>query len=321
MAEAKEEMTRRQRVLLSVFFALVSLTCFLFLPASESRSVSTTTAVSRQENRTETTSFERPGLARMVELLGIGSLLLAVWLWRRELGITQLGPLGGADPVSQQEAGSPPKPPDESGPPPAIDLSNISAEMADAEAKQRLKHIMQMFQRLHSVNVSHVARELGVTTHTAKAYLFLLTKTGQLRADGFPRRTIYTPAKSLENRILDTVKQKLSQTYGVLAERRYVRVKRSYEVDSLLESDDVTFIVEAKVLRTDDVVPRLDNWILQLLSVAKELPSRRPVCVLSLACVDEARPTVVKKQVESMTFDSGSIPVEVMVLAQSELIE
>lgn len=300
---------------------LVSFSCFIFMPPSRSQTVTSTITVSPDKQRTEAITTETSGISKLLEWIGIGALVLAAWLWRKELGVTQLGPLGGPDPISQQEAGGPPKPPEESGPPPSLDLAPVSAEMTDAETKQGLEHIMQMFQKAHSVNVSRVARELGVSTHTAKTYLFLLTKTGQLRADGFPRYTIYTPSKSLENRILDAAKQRLSETHGVLSERRYVRIKRMYEIDALLESEEMTFVVEAKILRSQDLVSRLDRWILQLLRVAKEFRTERIACVLAIACLGDADPANVKQQVAGFTFDSGSVPVQILVFAASELAE
>jgi hypothetical protein len=314
-------MTNTRKALLSTLLAVISLACFIFMPASQSQTVSQKIKVSPKLERTETTVSQSPGIAKLLEWVGIGSLLLSVWIWRKELGIGQLGPIGSSDAVSQQEAGSPKKAEEESGPPPQIDLSIVSGEMADQESKQRLEHIMQMFKKLHSIDAVLVAHELGITTHTAKAYLFLLTKNGQLRADGFPKRTIYTPARSLENKILDTVKSRISQKHGVLSERRYIRIKRLYEVDSLLESEGMTFIVEAKVIRTQNINERMDTWILQLLSVAKEFKSERVVCILALACLDEANSAEIKRQVDAMTFDSGSIPIEVIVLAESDLAE
>ncbi len=314
-------MTRSRKVLLSLLLILISFSCFIFMPPSRSQTVTSTITVSPNEQRTEALATESPGISKLLEWIGIGALVLAAWLWRKELGVTQLGPLGGSEPVSQQEAGAPPKPPEESGPPPTLDLTTVSAEMADAETKQRLEHIMRMFQKAHSVNVSHVARELGVTTHTAKTYLFLLAKTGQLRADGFPKHTIYTPSKSLENRILDAAREKLSEAHGVLSERRYVRIGRMYEIDALLESEDMTFVIEAKILRNQDLVSRLDRWVLQMLNVAKEFRTERIACVLAVACLGGVNAADVKKQIAGFTFDSGSVPVQILVLSEAELPE
>jgi len=313
--------TRTRKALLSVFLVLVAFSCFYFMPPLRTQTVSYTTEDPSGGQRTETSATEHRGIAKPIELIGIACLVLAAWLWRREFGVTQIGPLGGA-PVSQQPAGSPPRTLDESGPPPALDLAAVSREMADAETRERLQHIMQMFERVHSLDASRVAAELRVSAHTARTYLFFLTRNGQLRADGFPKRTIYTPSKSLENRILDAVKQRLSERHGVLSERRYVRIGRIHEADSLLESEAASFVVEAKVLRKrGDVAPQLGAWVPQLLSVAAELRAGGVACVLALACLDDADPTSVKRQVEAMTFDSGSVPVEVMVLAESDLPE
>jgi len=245
---------------------------------------------------------------------------LAAWLWRKELGVTQLGPLGGAEPpVSQQPAGTPPKSPDESAPPPKLDLTAVQRELADHVTKQRLDHIMKMFQKVHSVNVLLVAHELGISTDNAKTLLYLLTKNGQLRADGFPRQTIYTPASSVENLILDAVRRKLSETHSVLSERRYVRIKRLHEVDSLIQCEGITFVIEAKILRTSDLLSRLDKWIIQLLNVTKEFSPQRIACILAIGCLGGIDVAAVKEQAASFTFDSAGVPVQIMAFSETEL--
>jgi len=298
---------------------LVSLCCFIFAPPSETTTRTNTIALSSSEQRTEAVEIQNPGISRFLEWVGIGALVLAAWLWRKELGVTQLGPLGAEPSISQQPAGTPPKPPEESGPPPTLDLGRLSKEMADATTQQQLQHIMQMFQKTHSINASYVARELGVASRTAKTLLYLLTKTGQLRADGFPRNTIYTPSKSLENRILDAARQRLSEAHGILSERRYVRIKRMYEVDALFVYEEMAFVVEAKILRNQDLTSRLDHWILQLLNTAKELRLEKIACVLAIGCLGDAQADLVRKQIASFTFDSGSIPVQILVFSESEL--
>jgi len=314
-------MKLNRKFMLSILLFLISVSCFIYMPPSRSEINTTTITVSPQEQRTEESVTQSSGIAKILEWIGIGALVLAVWLWRKELDITQLGPLGGPGTVTQQEGGAPAKSPDESGPPRNLDLSAVAAEMADAETEQRLEYIMEMFQKTHAVNVSHVALELGVAAQTAKKYLFLLTKTGQLRADGFPKHTIYTPAHSLENRILDAARQYLSEKHGVLSERRYVRIGRMYEVDALLESGETTFLVEAKVLRKPDIVSHLDHWVMQVLNAAEGLPSQRVACVLAVACIEDVDATDVRKQIAGFTFDSGTVPVQVLVFSERELPE
>jgi hypothetical protein len=184
------------------------------------------------------------------------------------------------------------------------------------------KHIVQMFQRSHSVNVSSVTQELGITTKIAKTYLSLLTKSGHLRADGFPKHTIYTPAQSIENQILDAAAEDLSRTYGILSERRYVRTKRMYEVDALLESADTTFVVEAKVLRKPDIVTRLghlgtaDTHSCKGVSVGES-----PPCVIAVGLLEDVNAMEVREQVAGITFDSSDIPVRLMVFPENEIPE
>jgi hypothetical protein len=313
-------MTNTRKVLLSILLLLVALSCFIYAPPLEKTTRTKTVTISSQEQSTETIEIQNPGIAKFLEWIGIGALILAAWFWRKELGVTQLGPLGGAVPVTQQPAGTPLKSPEESGPPPILDLATISKEMANNAMQQRLEQIMQMFQKTHSINVSYVAKELGVASNTAKTLLFFLKKTDQLRADGFPRNTIYTPSKSIENRILDTAREKLSNTYGILSERRFIRVKRMYEIDSLLESAELTFIVEAKILRINNLLSRLDEWTLRLMNVAKEFQGKKVICVLAIGCLEGIRVDDVKKQVASFTFDTGATPLQILVFSESELV-
>jgi hypothetical protein len=309
-----------KKLLFSTLLILISFACFYFSPPAQKTTITLTSPDAAGAQRTETLESERRGITKFLEWIGIGALVVAAWLWRKELGVTQLGPLGGAEPpVSQQPAGTPPKSTEESEPPPSIDLAAISREMIDRSTQQQLEQIMQMFRKTHSVNASYVAHELRVTLLTARTLLYLLTKTGQVRADGFPKNTIYTPAYSLENRVLDAAKQTLSKAHGILSERRYVRVKRMYEVDSLIECEGITFIVEAKVLRTNDLLFHLNNWILQLLKVAKEFHLDNVACVLAIACVGGSDATRVQRQVDAFTFDSGRVPVQIMVFSEAEL--
>lgn len=312
-------MTRTRKALLSILLILGSLSCFILTPPLETTTRTKTATISSQEQSTETVEVQDPGIAKFLEWVGIGALMLAAWLWRKELGVTQIGPLGGPESVSQQPAGTPPKPAEESGPPPTLDFTAVTQDMANEEARQRLEHIMQMFQKAHSVNVSYVARALGVSLRTAQDLLFFLTKTGQLRADGFPKHTIYTPSKSLENRILDAAKQRLSDIHGILSERRFVRVKREHEVDALFESKEWTFVVEAKTLRSQDLISRLDQWITQLMNLAKEFQGKKVACVLAIACMGDIKADDIQKQVASFTFDTGATPFQIFIFSESEL--
>jgi|GEM_PF-2993265 len=314
-------MKQSWKILLSVLLLLIFVACFVFMPLSRSHTVSSTITVSPVEQRTDELVTQSLGISKLLELIGIGALVLAAWLWRKELGITHLGPFGGPDIVTQQEAGAPPRKTDDSEPPPGLDLGAISKEMADSLTKEHLTLIMQMFKNMHSINASSVALKLGVSVHTAKTYLFLLTKSGQLRADGFPKHTIYTPAHSIENRILNATRKYLSETYGELSERRYVRIGRSYEVDALLESESTLFLVEAKILRNSELVLNLERWIQQLLKVAKEFRTGKISCVLAVACIGSVDINNVRKQADGLTYDSGSIPLHVLVLSESELPE
>jgi len=307
------------KIILSLFLIIGSLCCFIYKPPLIKTISTTSVVVSSKEQKTETIEIQKTGIAKFLEWLSLGALILAVWLWRKELGVSKLGPLSGIDQVSQQPAGSPQKPVEESGPVPSLDISSISEDLANDEMKKRLEHIMQMFRKMHSVNVSYVANEFRISSGDAKNLLFYLTKMGALRADGFPKKTIYTPSKSIENLTLDTVKQRLSEKHEILSERRFVRIKGKYEIDSLLESDDRTFIIEAKVLRKHTFLPQFEHWITALMTVANEFKNKKMMCILAIVCLGNLKVVDVKKQIDSFTFDTGTIPLEALVFSETEL--
>ena len=309
------------RLLISAVLLAIAVAYFVYAPPQTVSTVSTTTTVSPTVQTTEAVESRGLGLAKLLEWVGIGAFVLAVWIWRKELGLSQFGPLGAAsDKFTQQPPGEPLKDSEGEAPPPSFDLSTIAKEMDDEAVRQQLDAIMQMFTRTHSVNATYVAHKLKIPTRTAQTLLYQLKKAGILRADGFPTATIYTPAGTMANRILDATKRKLEEKYGVLSERRYVRLKRGrQEIDAVLESDDRTFLVEAKITRMGPKLPQLDNWISRLVSVADSYPADNIVCVLSLGCFGDSDVEKLRQQLTSMTFDGGRFPVQVYLFSENEL--
>jgi len=313
-------MSRTQKGFLSTVLIILAVSLILYSPPLHKITETDTTTLDNGDTHSKEVEHYEPSKYKYIDWFIIALLVYAVWLWRKELGIGQLGPIGAAsDPVTQQSPGGPPKPPEDSEPVKAIDLSALSTEMRDKENRQRLEYIMQMFNETHSIDAFTVSRKLNVARNTAESLLFLLTKNGKLRADGFPRKTIYTPAQSIENRILDRVRDKLKESEDIFNERRYIRYKTGYEIDALFESKDVTYVVEAKIIRDNNVLTHLEGWINRLIKVADQFRPIKVVCILAIGCIDGADFATIKMRLAAITTDTGSAPVQILVFSKAKL--
>jgi hypothetical protein len=146
-----------------------------------------------------------------------------------------------------------------------------------------------------------------------------MRRAGVLRVDGFPKTTVFTLAASTENLTLDKVRDQVASGHNILSERRFVRIRHMYDIDSVLTCEDGIFIVEAKYLQGGKIPDRLDNWIIQMLRTAKEFPGKPVACILALTCKGGTDVDAVQRQVKSVSFDSGDVPVQVEVFDEDEL--
>lgn len=129
------KLTTRVRALLSVMLLLVAAASIYFAPAAVTRSITITATSPRGAQRTETTEYT-DRLPRFLDWLAVGSFVLVGWLWRRELGISQLGPLfGPVPPIEQTPAGSPRKSSEDSELPSRPELVALAAGETDTELR------------------------------------------------------------------------------------------------------------------------------------------------------------------------------------------
>jgi hypothetical protein len=258
--------------------------------------------------------------AKFFEWVGLLFLALSVWIWRRELKLTGFGPLSGA-PLEQQtpeefrKDDSPP-PPGDSAP---KDVAEATSQMNQEEHEGRKQRILELFKKHHALNVSVVSRDLGVTVHTARALLFILMKEGFVRCDGFPRSALYTLASSPENLALDHIRGIVQSEAELDVERRFVRVKHMHEIDGVFEAGNTTYVAEVKYIRQPLSPSRLDDSLLQLLTVAKELRAARLVGILALVVFEDQIIGKVQKSVDQFTYDAGDIDLRILVLSKNEL--
>ena len=302
----------RQRILLTLLCGLLAYCAFTLPPPPQSIAVK----VSPEE--TISTTYDNG--SKFFEWLGLVFLALSVWIWRRELKLTGFGPFSGR-PLEQQTPEDFRK--DESGDGSVSsvprDVEEALSQMKEEEHKARKQRILDLLKKSHAINAIIVAHDLGVSVQTARAILFILMKEGKVRCDGYPRSSLYTLASSPENLALDHVRSLIQAEHAVDSERRFVRVKRTHEIDGVFEAGNCTYLAEVKYVWQTIDPSRLNQWLLQLLTVAKDFHATHIVGILALVVFDDALMTPVQKMFDSFTYDAGELDIRILVLSKIEL--
>lgn len=301
----------RLRILLTLLCGLLAF-CSFGLPPSPQ-----TVTVKVSPDKTISTTHDNG--SKFFEWLGLLLLALCVWIWRRELRLTGFGPFSGG-PLEQQtpddyrkgDAGIADVP---------QDMPSAISQLRKEDLEANKQRIMDLFRDHHALNLSTVAHDLGVTIQTARALLFILMKEGKVRCDGFPRSGLYTSASSPENLAIDRVRDLIEKEHDIRSERRFVRVKRRFEIDSVLEADRITFLVEVKYVNSALEPSRLDAWLTSLLRIGREFRAEHLVCYLALVVFDKALFESVESQVKRMTYDTAEVDTIILVFSKDELEE
>jgi ribosomal protein S25 len=284
------------RIKITLVLLLAALLIYLFAPHKQTLIIQKTPSESLTIQIDKLTT-----LFRSVSLLLVG---FCFWLWRDVLKIT--GAFGMSWPeVTQQDPNDRDggdEPPSETVP---QDIPSTTTQMRQVEDQARKDQVIEMVTNGRALNVSVVAHELGITRQHAKTILYILTKEGRLRCDGFPKRALYTQADSLENLALDQFRKNIEANHKIISERRYVRVSRIYEVDAILKTDDSVHLVEVKYVRKEISPDTLDQWTMQLLTLAAQFPGQSTECHLLLVAATPELSVSTRNLTKRISFDSG----------------
>jgi hypothetical protein len=287
----------------------MSFCCFHFPPKPYSESI--------KISKEKTVVLEFNNESKLFEWIGILFLALAVWTWRKELKLTGVGPLSGQPLVEQREAKEVELEMKEDEQIQDIEISALRGFKKD-QSEKRKKRILELAEKHRAIDKLIVSRDLQITSHVAETYLYLLTKEGKLRQDGFPR-SIFTLTNSIENRAIDKIKSILEIKGDIIFERRFVKVQRKYDIDALLKNNDQTFLIEIKYMRSQFSNRILNIAYTQLIDAAKELKEKNLELYLIIVTPTKVLKNKIKKVVENYTFDSKVYPFIIVALAEEDL--
>lgn len=301
----------RLRILLTILCGLLAFCSFALPPSPQ------TVTVKVSADKTISTTHDNG--SKFFEWIGLLLLALCVWIWRYELKLTGFGPFSGG-PLEQQtpedyrkeDAGITDVP---------GDMPSAILQLQKEDLEARKMRIMDLFRDHHALNLWSVARDLGISNQTAKTILFILMKEGKIRCDGFPRSALYTLASSTENLAVDHVRELIRKEHNIRSERRFVRVKHEFEVDAVIEADEITFLIEVKYLKSSLEPSKLDDWLTGLLKIGQEIGAEKFACYLALVVFDKTLLESVTNQVKRITYDTDAIDTRVLVISKDELEE
>ncbi|MBU0693847.1 MAG: hypothetical protein KKC11_04185 [Candidatus Omnitrophica bacterium] len=179
-------------VIKRIFFSLIyfSIAVLLFwLPKASQRS----TVIS--ENPEITVVEISDGIKTLCSTVAYFFLLLAGWLWKKELGINQFGIFGAPD--------EEPRNPTKEKPEPSNGYVNVEKDFLCDKFDQRKEEILEIAKEYDGIiNGQIVAYELRISTKSAEILLWTLVKENKLRKDTYGHKSVYSLRDSLENRAI-----------------------------------------------------------------------------------------------------------------------
>jgi hypothetical protein len=257
------------KFILSMIFTGVSFLCFC-IPTK-----SITSIVYKHCNE-RTVTIEDDGTKLFFNYIGLFLLIMAIWIWRKELKINQFGFIGGNDiePTDPETFPKEPKP-DISNTAKKIDADNEldkTIEFETFKAKELKDNIISYFkERPYGLtNATILAANFGVSRQTIQRFLFELMKENYVRRDTYPGsgKANFSYSASIENRAIDDFVKHLKTE--ILSDNRFVRVSQRYETDAIVQTSSMNYVIEVKRMDTL-LTKRIDEAIKQLLAIEEHI--------------------------------------------------
>lgn len=227
---------------------------------------------------------ESDGLKNLLEYTGLFLLVITAWQWRKELAFDSFGfiskqpEITGTDPDDRDndEGDTPPK---LSSSPTTLHLDDITLtsdqEYTNFQLQEKLREIISIIESNPNsiTSVSIISNKIGVSRPTAQRYLFELLKKNIVRKDTFPgsRSSVYSLASSLDNKAVDYfINEFIPNNENVIGDYRYVRLKSRYEIDAIIKTDHINYVIELKYNKSG-ATNILDRGAKQLMKIEEYL--------------------------------------------------
>lgn len=259
------------KALLSILLFGVSFLCF-YIPSK------TTTSIVNKHINEITITTENDGSKLFFNYVGLFLLIMTIWIWRKEMKINQLGFIGSngiepTDPESLLIGSTPEKPMVNGQGEKPTKPDDINLELQEFKKQDLKKNIVNYLKSkpFGLTNKTILSHSFGVSIQVIEVVLFELMKENLIRRDTYPGsgRANYSLTSSLENKAIEDFITNFIRT-KIVSDNRFVRVNQRYEVDAIIKTTELSYIVEVK--RMDNIsTKRLDDTIKHLLTIEEQI--------------------------------------------------
>jgi hypothetical protein len=255
--------------ILSLLFTGLSFLCFYFPTKS-------ITSVVYKYYHEKTVTIEDDGTKLFFNYIGVFLLIMAVWIWKKELKINQFGFIGGNDIEPTDPEDFPKEPIPDTQNPIKEDSTEYNADKTtdfESHKRQDLKNqiIAYFKERPYGLtNATILSAKFGLSKLTTELILFELMKENIVRRDTYPGsgKANYSFSASLENRAIDDFVKHLKTE--MLSDNRFVRIDQRYEADAIIQTSLMNYVIEVKKMDTIST-KRIDSAIKQLMAIEEHV--------------------------------------------------
>lgn len=150
---------------------------------------------------------------------------------------------------------------------------DINLELQEFKKQDLKKNIVNYLKSkpFGLTNKTILSHSFGVSIQVIEVVLFELMKENLIRRDTYPGsgRANYSLTSSLENKAIEDFITNFIRT-KIVSDNRFVRVNQRYEVDAIIKTTELSYIVEVK--RMDNIsTKRLDDTIKHLLTIEEQI--------------------------------------------------
>lgn len=237
--------------LLSIVLILASYFCFTFPTKNIIQN-----EIQYSECSKKITTVEKDGLKRFLEYIGLFLLVVSAWQWRNDLGFDSLGF------ISKQPSIKPTDPnkrkiTDGDIPPANFIIKSQKEKLikptqgVDILRENKLAQILKFISNNpNSIsNLELLRKNLNIYRTTLQSYLYTLMERNLIRRDTYPGHlSVFSLTNSADNLAIDYFKKHHLKSEEIISDYRYLKIKNTLEVDSVIKTNKANYIIEIKYI-------------------------------------------------------------------------
>ena len=244
--------------------------------------------------------------------MGSALLILAAWLWRKELGISSLGPLSEKEDIADDLEPKDSEENNDEGSPNDTNASiPTSSNQLTFYENERKTKLLQLVKTHHYLSTSKASVELGISIKSAQSTLFSLFAEDKIDRSEYRGKEIFLDKDFWENKAIDWVVKQLSKIEKIESVYKQVRYKTA-SFDAIAETAEKVFFIEI-TSRPERVVSRIVRDSVEF----EHRYKKHAYYIVAAVCIEgKNAPAPIKTPVKD--FEFWNVPSEVAIIPQKD---